>query len=106
MVPLHAFDPARRIASPLLVRAVRKRGHVLGVAARDPIDLPGAVEALLRVLPQGFEQAVSRSILSVAPRDHERFVHEACERVEDISLWNCLLYTSDAADERSSVDLG
>ena len=24
----------------------------------------------------------------------------------DLALWGCLLYTSDAADERSSVDLG
>ena len=33
----------------------------------------------------------------------ERALHESGERVADIP---CLLYTSDAADERSSVDLG
>ena len=29
-----------------------------------------------------------------------------CEVVTFSSLYSCLLYTSDAADERSSVDLG
>ena len=27
-------------------------------------------------------------------------------QADDLDLWSCLLYTSDAADERSSVDLG
>ena len=45
-----------------------------------------------------------------------RFVHAvdlllepgdvACRRVVQIQIVDCLLYTSDAADERSSVDLG
>ena len=30
-----------------------------------------------------------------------------CDTIEDVAAWSrCLLYTSDAADERSSVDLG
>ena len=34
-------------------------------------------------------------------------IFELPTKEQDISLsWHCLLYTSDAADERSSVDLG
>ena len=39
----------------------------------------------------------------------DRHPHAVVERVFDPfheGLWDCLLYTSDAADERSSVDLG
>ena len=44
-------------------------------------------------------------------RKQQEHLHDACDKEgeEDIAhteRWICLLYTSDAADERSSVDLG
>ena len=40
-------------------------------------------------------------------RNHiDRIMRANEQRRETRKLWGCLLYTSDAADERSSVDLG
>ena len=45
-------------------------------------------------------------------RPHNRSTHDFANKphrfatLEEQHVWTCLLYTSDAADERSSVDLG
>src|SRR5678816_4380404 len=41
---------------------------------------------------------------NLAPEDFEPWVEEGVDAAQQAQLWNCLLYTSDAADERSSVD--
>ena len=55
------------------------------------IDIPGSIEATIKVTPIDATKDASGTLL-----------------IKDRSgkVWNCLLYTSDAADERSSVDLG
>src|SRR5678816_4061786 len=42
---------------------------------------------------------------SSRPGDHDRITSPGVAGVPWTRLWFCLLYTSDAADERSSVDL-
>ena len=44
--------------------------------------------------------------LDVPSAGHYRLDGQAVEQLNDDQLADCLLYTSDAADERSSVDLG
>ena len=48
-----------------------------------------------------FDHRAERDHTQRSDTDKEAESHEALQQLED-----CLLYTSDAADERSSVDLG
>src|SRR5678816_2112066 len=63
---------------------------------------------LIRLLTLDYELAYeARSSLSNTSFHHMKCTIPASWNVFDnIKIWNCLLYTSDAADERSSVDLG
>ena len=52
-----------------------------------------------RIWPTEFGWAVSGN-------PHPGYEYAADNTADEQAAWTCLLYTSDAADERSSVDLG
>src|SRR5678815_402628 len=54
----------------------------------------------IKLLRGGAFEGLAAAIM-FHPLDRDLLAHEALA-----SMWICLLYTSDAADERSSVDLG
>ena len=74
--------------------------------------LPPGVARVLIVHPESMEQRAA--VLAAGLRERGLTVHlglvpdaEAAKTATVAAqLWHCLLYTSDAADERSSVDLG
>ena len=58
-----------------------------------------------KILSQEPEKAILVGV--ILPDQNEREVHEHLDELEFLAQTaGCLLYTSDAADERSSVDLG
>ena len=64
-------------------------------------DIPGYE------LFQYYDEAGERQRVSSGDvNDYLRAVTGAEFSAKDVRTWGCLLYTSDAADERSSVDLG
>src|SRR5678810_778844 len=103
-----------RLGSDLLLSSTRLKGVRVGVVCnhasidrgfRHVIDRVAAaqgVELAAIFGPQhGFRSDVQDNMVETPHRDDPR------RRVPIYSLYSdCLLYTSDAADERSSVDLG
>ena len=71
------------------VEAIRVTRNILGQEAFGPFD--GGE------LSPGPDVVTDEQILDWVAKDAETALHPSC---------TCLLYTSDAADERSSVDLG
>ena len=49
---------------------------------------------------------ISESALTVSGIQRQRLIVQQCKYESLVTARSCLLYTSDAADERSSVDLG
>ena len=76
-----------------LPHAARERGDLFLTLIRDPELLQPMVDSLLGQRPGNV----------VRPRDVEK---ELLDGQSLVHRRSCLLYTSDAADERSSVDLG
>ena len=81
-----------------------------GVAAIDRRPTGVEVAAVVGVHHVGHAAEVARALGSGVPANPVLFIHvnqrgEAAARLV-VVVDTCLLYTSDAADERSSVDLG
>src|SRR5678816_1144448 len=117
------YSPAERRGSDLLDRGAGPRSHwrhrlpgALGtpLAASSfhadlcPPDSPGTVGERFRAAPNARPGEPGRVLVARhgpgAEGDRERRRHPHGRSAGD--LLACLLYTSDAADERSSVDLG
>ena len=73
-----------------------KAGQLL--AEMDPVDLDERIAAL--------DASLARAGSTIAASDAQRRDAQARNQLAGMNVKRCLLYTSDAADERSSVDLG
>src|SRR5678816_243123 len=101
---LSAFQELQVAVGEALLVPFAKRLH--DVVSAVAVPLPGLGRAPLHIgvedLLDRFEVALTPS-LQALPRDLGRLVAHVT-RIRPYFI--CLLYTSDAADERSSVDLG
>src|SRR5678816_2839254 len=53
-----------------------------------------------------YAQSAAKALLENTQLSPKEIVDKALAIAADLCIYTCLLYTSDAADERSSVDLG
>ena len=94
-----------------LVGDVYKGQHVYHLAARDMYFLQAEVGIRDLVRSRGLGDVYKRQMSRGAGRIGGRLAGWGLQRSADIRrglslVTRCLLYTSDAADERSRVDLG
>src|SRR5678816_3262691 len=99
------YWPRIKVMDPIQGKAifVPPSGHVAGIWARND-DTRGVHKAPANEVIRG---AISLE-LNITKGEHDQLNPEAvnCARSFHGQGIRCLLYTSDAADERSSVDLG
>src|SRR5678816_1950784 len=76
----------------------------------DNLDFMHGVEAFINSFPGASLAAMRRGFLDIGVEDNDVLAFPELMDSESLFLTancdTCLLYTSDAADERSSVDLG
>src|SRR5678816_1537284 len=84
-----------------ILQEALNRGHEVTAIVRNPEKLPAQPKLHAQKGDVYNEEAVARFVTR-----HDAVINAFNPGWSNPDIYSCLLYTSDAADERSSVDLG